>query len=413
MRTKPLGKNTTIVTTKKMEEAKSADSRKYPKKIYQAYNDYFGSKMTPDQIDKESDVETVATMALAGGKKAFDNLMKAHTAVNENFDGLNESAKEAKILESVINSITESINWIANRQTTIKESDEDFIDGEDEKLWWSSGSGLIEISMTLEQAESVSVGGQDATPAVDELIEDPEIAEQLSNIDDETLRKELAEYGAWDDEELEVKSDNQKRLLWIAANDLVEEAFSNQNESINESGSLDQALQYMNQLIAQGVEYPTAHEKAIMKFDVDGDDLADLYDNQDLQESTINESDDSEPWNMKDVVDSRDVESIIQELSSSGESSEELAMLQGIKSEVVDFLGEEEWDSGIQLIRYSYFEDYIESEAKEIDSEFFNTKNGGFPYASYIDWKRVARDIEINDYTSLEIDGVEYKFRSH
>ena len=50
--------------------------------------------------------------------------------------------------------------------------------------------------------------------------------------------------------------------------------------NLNESGDLHQALQYMNELIAGGAEYPDAHTKAIMKFDVDGDDLADLYDNQ-------------------------------------------------------------------------------------------------------------------------------------
>lgn len=428
---------------------------------------------------------------------------EAEARPQEFFDGLNEAVKKAKIEESVINSIIESINWISNRQmSVIKESTVDYgtveyggetytlldnaeptnrllpgnydnisdvSDGEEyqfemscparnengdecivywiftdikgeggnedysnfdyddvdrvkcdgvnesveddgDKLWWTSSSGNIEIQMSLDQAESVSVGGQDASGAVAEVLEDPFIQDQLAKISDEELIKALSEYGAWDDEELQDRARNEERLIWIAGGDISEEQFmkgsdeeelqedtqnyndkfyvfddggedsesgstdrytiiladdydrevdtenvdeqtpipclisgndprgtsghdsivlkdlikvlnapemeykkdtylgdriefsqlpeavqkfaiseydyalSEEKEQVNESGSLDQALQYMNQLIAKGVEYPDAHTQAIMKFDVDGDDLADLYDNQDLQE---------------------------------------------------------------------------------------------------------------------------------
>lgn len=86
---------------------------------------------------------------------------------------------------------------------------------------WSSGSGRIELSMTLEQAESCSHPGPcDSDVAF--LSREPEISSQLSAIDPELLKGELMEYGAWDDEELSDHGQNLQRLLWIASNDVAE-----------------------------------------------------------------------------------------------------------------------------------------------------------------------------------------------
>lgn len=87
---------------------------------------------------------------------------------------------------------------------------------------WSSGSGRIELSMTLEQAESCSHPGP-CDADVSFLSREPEIASQLAAIDPETLKGELREYGAWDDEELSDHAQNLQRLLWIAANDVTEQ----------------------------------------------------------------------------------------------------------------------------------------------------------------------------------------------
>ncbi|MDI6976536.1 hypothetical protein [Serratia sp. Se-RSBMAAmG] len=43
---------------------------------------------------------------------------------------------------------------------------------------------------------------------------------------------------------------------------------------------IDKALVYLNALIREGYEYPDAHTKAVLKYNVDGDDLSEAYDNQ-------------------------------------------------------------------------------------------------------------------------------------
>lgn len=58
---------------------------------------------------------------------------------------------------------------------------------------------------------------------VDRAMELPEIKAELSEIDPEQLRKELSEYGAWDDQELANHQDNLKRILWIAAGNIQDE----------------------------------------------------------------------------------------------------------------------------------------------------------------------------------------------
>jgi hypothetical protein len=55
----------------------------------------------------------------------------------------------------------------------------------------------------------------DNEPAIIVSMELPEVQREL-NIDPEALRKELREYGAWDDEQLADHDENLKRILWIA-----------------------------------------------------------------------------------------------------------------------------------------------------------------------------------------------------
>ena len=53
---------------------------KYPEEIYRAYNDYYGSNYTSQQIDQEDYkiVKMVASMALGGGRDEFDILLRNH-----------------------------------------------------------------------------------------------------------------------------------------------------------------------------------------------------------------------------------------------------------------------------------------------------------------------------------------------
>lgn len=88
-------------------------------------------------------------------------------------------------------------------------------------MWWCSSSGRIEIQMTKAQAASASHQGQ-CDDDVMALSRVPKIARQLAKIDPETLRRELDEYGAWDDAELADHDQNLQRILWLAAGDIVD-----------------------------------------------------------------------------------------------------------------------------------------------------------------------------------------------
>lgn len=79
----------------------------------------------------------------------------------------------------------------------------------------------FEIAMTFEQAQSVSHSGN-CDEDVEELVNDPDIQKQLQVIYDSDLIDELKECGAWDDEALLDREANNKRIIWIAGNDIVE-----------------------------------------------------------------------------------------------------------------------------------------------------------------------------------------------
>jgi len=103
-------------------------------------------------------------------------------------------------------------------------------------MWWSSSSGRIELQMTLEEAQSVSHQGQ-CDDDVAALRKVPEIAAQLDRIDADLLRRELKEYGAWDEKELANHDSNLSRILWIAGCDLREEEYlSVRNQSDEQIG---------------------------------------------------------------------------------------------------------------------------------------------------------------------------------
>lgn len=81
----------------------------------------------------------------------------------------------------------------------------------------------FELQMTLNQARSASHPGQCDADVV-ALLQDPKIRRQLKKISDQDLQEELKEYGAWNVEELQDRAVNEQRIVWIAANDISEEA---------------------------------------------------------------------------------------------------------------------------------------------------------------------------------------------
>ena len=89
-------------------------------------------------------------------------------------------------------------------------------------LSYTSGTGLIELQMTVEQAESASHSG-DCDEDTRELSKVPAIAEQLAKLDPTALSAELREYGAWGAEELADHDQNLQRILWLAACDIREQ----------------------------------------------------------------------------------------------------------------------------------------------------------------------------------------------
>jgi len=75
------------------------------------------------------------------------------------------------------------------------------------------------ITLPVDVVEMCSHQG-DCTEDIKACLQMPEIKKELEDIDPEQLRKELDEYGAWDNEELSNHQDNLERILWIAAGDI-------------------------------------------------------------------------------------------------------------------------------------------------------------------------------------------------
>ena len=80
----------------------------------------------------------------------------------------------------------------------------------------------FEIKMTKDQAASASHSGR-CDDDVAALLELPSIKRQLKKINDEDLAAELSEYGAWDDEEIQNRADNEARIVWLAAGNITED----------------------------------------------------------------------------------------------------------------------------------------------------------------------------------------------
>jgi hypothetical protein len=88
-------------------------------------------------------------------------------------------------------------------------------------MLFTSRSGRIKLEMTLEQAQSVSHQGR-CDEDLERLRRAPAIARQLAGIGLDALRDELLGYHVWGPDELEDHDTNLIRILWLAAEDIVD-----------------------------------------------------------------------------------------------------------------------------------------------------------------------------------------------
>lgn len=88
-------------------------------------------------------------------------------------------------------------------------------------MYWTTGSGRIELRITKAQAATGCHQGHcDDDISVLRLV--PPIARQLQELNPELVASELKEYGAWDDKELTNHEENLNRILWIACGDIMD-----------------------------------------------------------------------------------------------------------------------------------------------------------------------------------------------
>jgi hypothetical protein len=78
------------------------------------------------------------------------------------------------------------------------------------------------IEMTATQAKSAYHSGQ-CWHDIIELLKDKKIIRQLKEISCVDLAEELSEYGAWSDNELQSRRDNEERIVWIAAGNICDD----------------------------------------------------------------------------------------------------------------------------------------------------------------------------------------------
>lgn len=83
------------------------------------------------------------------------------------------------------------------------------------------------------------------------------------------------------------------------------------------------------------------------------------------------------------------------------ENADELAALEAFIQD-----GSAEWDHGVTLVRETYFEDYAQELAEELD---LIPRYASWP-ATCIDWGRAARELRY-DYTGADWSGVTYYYQ--
>lgn len=91
-------------------------------------------------------------------------------------------------------------------------------------MWYTSGSGRIELDIDYDIADSCNHPGP-CDGDVAEAMLMPEIKSQLDAINPKVLADELSDYGAWNEDELKDHEQNKARILWIACGDIMEQDY--------------------------------------------------------------------------------------------------------------------------------------------------------------------------------------------
>lgn len=109
-----------------------------------------------------------------------------------------------------------------------------------------------------------------------------------------------------------------------------------------------------------------------------------------------------------DIIDSRDIETRINDLEGEDELGEderdELASLLALREEVQGVTSE--WSYGVTLINDAYFEEYARGFAEDIG---VMDREAAWPYTC-IDWSAAADELR-QDYALVKFCGVEYWVR--
>jgi hypothetical protein len=112
---------------------------------------------------------------------------------------------------------------------------------------------------------------------------------------------------------------------------------------------------------------------------------------------------------ISDLSDERDdfLESDETALLADWDATPEAGELESLLALQEDCEGYSDWEYGVKLIRYDYFENYTEDFVIEIGE-----LPARLPWyiENNIDWKAVAQDIKA-DYISVYFDGIEYYFK--
>lgn len=79
----------------------------------------------------------------------------------------------------------------------------------------------FDLYFTRKDVDSMPLSGQ-CDDTVKIIAKKPYIVRQFNAIDNSKLIKELTEYGAWDNVELQDKQANIERIIWLACSDIKE-----------------------------------------------------------------------------------------------------------------------------------------------------------------------------------------------
>jgi len=96
-----------------------------------------------------------------------------------------------------------------------------------------SGSGNIEIPITGKLIKEICASGSNDA-AVEKACKHWRVKKKLAQYTDEELAEELSKYGAWDEDELKNRKDNEARIVWSLAWDVFDSENPNEYLAIDE-----------------------------------------------------------------------------------------------------------------------------------------------------------------------------------